>query len=90
MGGLLFNTGGNFTYHSRYESMVRGFQANGYSPGDVRTMAVGALEGTLSIPAAILSYAEGFMLIGLICFPVMPLIFLAKVRKGTVVVGATH
>ena len=80
MGSLLFDTDGNSTYHSRYESMVRRYQANGYLPGDARTMAVGALEETLSTQAAILSYAEGFMLIGLICFPVMPLIFLAKAR----------
>ena len=75
---------------SRYEAIVRGFQSQGYALGEAKEMALGALEGSLSTQAAILGYAEGFLLIGAICLAVMPLIFLAKIKKGEVVVAAAH
>jgi DHA2 family multidrug resistance protein len=65
----------------RFQNLARGFQSRGYSLQESEKMALGALEGTLSTQSAIISYAEGFMLIGIICLACMPLILLAKVKK---------
>ena len=51
-----------------YEAITRGFQSEGY--------ALGALEGSLSTQAAILDYAEEFLLVGIISPAVVLLIFL--------------
>ena len=45
-------------------------------------MAAGAMEGAVSTQAAIISYAEGFLLIGIICLLFIPLVFFAKIKKG--------
>ncbi|MFD1257724.1 DHA2 family efflux MFS transporter permease subunit [Mucilaginibacter terrae] len=64
--------------------------ANGKSPGQAKVMAMGIMDGTLSRQSALISYSEGFMVIGLICAVILPLVFLAKIKKGeaAVVQGA--
>lgn len=75
----------------RFYGLVRGFMSHGKSIGQARQMAVGAMEGAVSSQSAILSYGEGFLLIGLICACFLPLVFLAKTNKGEKVdVGAAH
>ena len=74
----------------RYQGLVRQFQAGGRSLVDAQKMATGALEGAVSQQAAVISYAEGFMLIGIICAAVLPLVLLAKIEKGPVNLGAAH
>ena len=74
----------------RFQGMVRQFQAGGHSLTEARKMATGALEGAVSTQAAVISYAEGFMLIGIICVAVLPLVLLAKIEKGPVNLGAAH
>ena len=66
----------------RFQGLVRQFQAGGRSLADAQKMATGALEGAVSTQAAVLSYAEGFMLIGIVCAAVLPLVLLAKIKKG--------
>lgn len=51
---------------------------------------MGALEGAVSTQAAVISYAEGFMLIGVILAVVLPLVLIAKIKKGEAVVAAAH
>ncbi len=74
----------------RYQNLTMGFQAAGKSLGEAQKMAMGALEGAVSTQAAVISYAEGFMLIGVILAAVLPLVLIAKIEKGSVVVGAAH
>jgi MFS transporter, DHA2 family, multidrug resistance protein len=74
----------------RYQNLTRGFQAAGRSLGEAQRMAMGALEGAVSTQAAVISYAEGFMLIGIICAAVLPLVLIAKIEKGSVVVASAH
>jgi MFS transporter, DHA2 family, multidrug resistance protein len=74
----------------RYQNLTRAFQADGQTLADAQKMATGALEGALSTQAAILSYGEGFMVIGLLCLAVIPLVFLARIKKGEVTIGAAH
>lgn len=77
--------------NERYYGMVQGFLGKGKSLSEAQQMAAGAMEGTVSIQSAVLSYAEGFLLIGLVCACLLPLVFLARIKKGAAVdLGAAH
>jgi DHA2 family multidrug resistance protein len=54
-------------------------------------MATQAIDGTVSLQSAIISYAEGFFLIGLICAVLLPLVALARISKEPMAdMGAVH
>ncbi len=77
--------------NERFFGLVKGFQSQGKTYEEASKMATGAMEGFVSSQSAILSYAEGFLVIGIICACVLPLVFLAKIKKGeTVDLGAAH
>jgi MFS transporter, DHA2 family, multidrug resistance protein len=77
--------------NERFYGLVRGFQSQGKSLEEAQKMTAGALEGAVSVQSAVLSYAEGFLAIGIICALVLPLVFLAKIKKGeSVDVGSVH
>jgi MFS transporter, DHA2 family, multidrug resistance protein len=77
--------------NERYYSLIRAFQSQGKSLQEAQQMAAGAIEGAVSTQAAILSYAEGFLLIGIICLTVLPLVFFTKIKKGEIVdVSGAH
>ncbi len=77
--------------NERFYGLVAGFIEKGKSLEEAKLMASAAIEGAVSTQAAILSYAEGFMLIGLFCVLVVPLIFFAKIKKGQPIdIGASH
>ncbi|MBC7569447.1 MAG: hypothetical protein H7319_06920 [Spirosoma sp.] len=75
---------------NRFYGLTQQFQAAGHSLGEARRMAMAVLEGTVTVQAAVISYAEGFMLIGVLCAVVLPLVFFAKIKKGEAVVAAAH
>ena len=66
----------------RFYGLTQQFRAAGHSLGEAHRMAMGVLEGTVAMQAAVMSYAEGFMLIGLLCAAVLPLVFFAKIKKA--------
>lgn len=75
----------------RYTNLVRGFEAKGESIEEAKQLATVAIEGTVSVQSAILSYAEGFMLIGIFCAVVLPLVYFSKITKGQPVdLSAAH
>jgi MFS transporter, DHA2 family, multidrug resistance protein len=77
--------------NERYFNLVRGFQGQGKSLGEAQQMAAGAMEGAVSFQSAVISYSEGFLLIGLICLCILPLVFFARIKKGAQVdLGAAH
>ena len=77
--------------NERFYGLIRGFQSQGKSIYEAEKMASAAIEGTVSFQSAVMSYAEGFLVIGLICAAVLPLVFLAKIKKGEVVdVSSAH
>ena len=77
--------------NERYYGLLRAFQSQGKSLQEAQQMAAGAIEGAVSNQAAIISYAEGFLLIGIICLAVLPLVFFAKIKKGEIVdVSGAH
>ena len=83
----VYNTEAN----DRWYGLVQGFQAQGKPLAEAQQMANSVMEGVVSLQAAVISYAEGFLMIGLICAVCLPFVFLAKINKGEIVdVGAAH
>jgi len=81
----------NSESNERFYGLVRGFQSQGKSIQEAEQMAAGAMEVAVSTQSAILSYAEGFLFIGIICLAVLPLVFFAKIKKGEQTdVGVVH
>ena len=77
--------------NERFYGLVKGFQSQGKTMQEAQQMAAGAMEGAVSLQSAVISYAEGFLLIGIICAVCLPLVFFAKIKKGEIVdVGAVH
>jgi MFS transporter, DHA2 family, multidrug resistance protein len=77
--------------NERYYGLLRGFQSQGKTLQEAQLMATGAMEGAISFQSAVISYSEGFLLIGLICLCILPVVFLARIKKGEVVdLGASH
>jgi MFS transporter, DHA2 family, multidrug resistance protein len=75
----LYNPASN----ERYFNLIAGFQGQGKSLHEAEQMAAGAMDGAVSFQSAVISYGEGFLLIGLICLCILPIVFLAKIKKGT-------
>jgi MFS transporter, DHA2 family, multidrug resistance protein len=77
--------------NDRFFHLVQGFESQGKSIPEAQQMAAAAMEGAVSYQSAVISYSEGFLLIGLICAVLLPLVFLAKIRKGEKVdLGSAH
>lgn len=87
---------GNLSFYNtaakeRIYQLTGQFMANGKSAVQARQMALGLMDGTLSRQSSMVAYSEGFMFIGIICAAILPLVFLAKIKKGeAVVVGGAH
>lgn len=83
----LYNPASN----ERFYNLVKGFQSNGKTLEEAQKMASGAIEGSVSYQSAVISYAEGFLVIGIICAVCLPLVFFAKIKKGEIVdVNSAH
>ena len=88
MGNLSFYKA---TSNERLYEITMQLVASGKSPEQAKQMAMGIMNGTLSAQSAVISYSEGFMMIGVICAAILPLVFLAKVKKGQALeVGSAH
>lgn len=74
----------------RLAGLKAGFLSNGFTPAQAQKAAYSAIEGTLYKQASILSYADAFMLIGIIFLAAIPLIFLIKTVKGAGPVAGVH
>jgi MFS transporter, DHA2 family, multidrug resistance protein len=75
----------------RYFGLIKGFQGQGKSLQEAQQMATGAMEGAVSFQSAVISYGEGFLLIGIICLCILPIVFFAKIKKGEKVdLGTAH
>jgi len=77
--------------NERFYNLVLGFQSQGKSLPEAQYMAAAAMEGAVSFQSAVISYSEGFLLIGIICLCILPMVFFAKIKKGEKIdVGAAH
>ncbi|SEV88006.1 MFS transporter, DHA2 family, multidrug resistance protein [Chitinophaga sp. YR573] len=77
--------------NERMIALTNQFTAQGNSAEQAHKMAMGMMEGSLNVQSSILAYGEGFMMIGIICAVILPLVFLAKIKKGeSVNIGGAH
>jgi len=83
----LYNPASN----ERLQNLTMQLAANGKSGEEARQLAMGIMNGSLSTQSSILAYSEGFMMIGIICAVILPLVFLAKIKKGEIAdIGGAH
>ena len=78
-----YNTNAKERLYQLTQQLVSG----GKTMAQAKQMAAGIMNGTLMKQAAMISYSEGFMVIGLICAFILPLVFLARIKKGEAVVA---
>ncbi|SFD15313.1 MFS transporter, DHA2 family, multidrug resistance protein [Chitinophaga sp. CF118] len=79
MGNLsLYNPEAN----ERLQALTGQLIASGKSGEQAQQMAMGIMERALSGQSSVLAYSEGFMMIGIICAVILPLVFIAKIKKG--------
>jgi DHA2 family multidrug resistance protein len=79
MGNLSFY---NPASNERFHNLTAQLMASGKSSEQAKQMAMGIMDGALNVQSAVLGYSEGFMMIGIICGVILPLVFLAKIKKG--------
>jgi DHA2 family multidrug resistance protein len=66
----------------RLEGIMRGMMAKGVDTFTARKQALAALDGLASQQAALLSFADAFLLIGLVFLLALPLVFFIRREKG--------
>ncbi|MBE9601586.1 DHA2 family efflux MFS transporter permease subunit [Pedobacter sp. MC2016-24] len=75
----------------RMNGLINQYQGDGKSYTQAYEMAMATMNGTLNVQSAVVSYGEGFLLIGVMCAVVIPLIFFARIKKGeSIVVDSAH
>lgn len=74
----LYNPASN----ERLSNLTTQFMAQGRSEAIARQMAMSMTDISLNTQSAVVGYSEGFMMIGIICAVILPLVFLAKIKKG--------
>jgi MFS transporter, DHA2 family, multidrug resistance protein len=60
------------------QGMTGALHARGFSPADAAHKAYGLVQGLLFRQAGVLAYIDSFWLLGVICFAMIPLVFLMK------------
>jgi MFS transporter, DHA2 family, multidrug resistance protein len=68
--------------NERWFGLFQGFVASGKSTTEAQQMANAAMEGAVSFQSGVLSYGEGFLFVAITCIVVLPIVFLAKIKKG--------
>ncbi|MBT33077.1 MAG: MFS transporter [Thalassobius sp.] len=74
----------------RLNEIIAQFSSMGNSLEQSRQMAIQMMNGTLNLQSAVVAYSEGFLMIGIICLAILPLVFFAKIKKGEVAVAGGH
>lgn len=78
---LNYNLGNPALMH-RLQGMTQGLMAKGADAFTARKQALAALDGLASQQAALLSFADAFLLIGLVFLAALPLVFFIRRKKG--------
>lgn len=66
----------------RISMLTQNFLAKGYSQGDAETLAYKSMEGILFKQQALVSYDQGFFMVGLSILICIPIVFLIRYKKG--------
>ncbi len=71
----------NPAFLDRFNMMVRGFVAKGYTLLDAQHVAMQAIEGTIKKQSMLLTYTDAYWVAGAIMLCSIPLVFLQKFKK---------
>lgn len=75
----------------RLQGIMTQLMADGKTSEQAQQMAMGIMERSLFVQSSVLAYGEGFMMIGIVCAVILPLVFLAKIKKGeSLNAGSVH
>lgn len=80
----------NFNFQQKFEGMVAMFMSKGAALNTAKQMAYASMEGSIMKQAAVLSYMDVFMGIGLVFLVGIPIILFAKSSKSKVDMSNMH
>lgn len=80
----------NDAANERIAGLTQNFISAGYAPGEAETMAYKTMEGILFKQQALVSYDQGFFMIGMCILLCIPLVLLIRYKKGEKAVVADH
>jgi DHA2 family multidrug resistance protein len=66
----------------RISLLTQNFISKGYSSGDAQTLAYQAMEGIVFKQQALVSYNQGFFMVGIAILMCIPVVFLIQYKKG--------
>lgn len=67
----------------RIAALTQNYLSKGYSLGDAELMAMKSMEGLLFKQQALVSYNQGFFMVGMLILICIPVVFLIRYKKGT-------
>ncbi len=65
----------------RISALTQNFVAKGYSPTDAQTAAYQTMEGIIYKQQALVSYDQGFFMVGILILVCIPIVFLIRYKK---------
>ncbi|QNL51465.1 DHA2 family efflux MFS transporter permease subunit [Olivibacter sp. SDN3] len=80
----------NPMFQQKYQGLIANFMQHGMAPNQAKTAALKALDGSITGQAAVLSYMDVFLYIGLAFLICVPFILMLKNAKGKVEVAGAH
>ncbi len=66
----------------RISLLTQNFISKGYSSGEAQTLAYQTMEGILFKQQALVSYNQGFFMVGVVILICIPVVFLIRYKKG--------
>ncbi len=85
---LEYLTPDNPIAQQRIANTIRTYQVKGFSQNIASNMSYKALDFTIYKQASFLAYMDTFLYLGIFCLICVPLIFIAKTTKSTVVIAS--
>jgi DHA2 family multidrug resistance protein len=80
----------NPAFNERFNGFVNSFMAKGYTYLDAKTLAIKAIEGTVTKQSLLLTYSDAYWVAGLILLCSIPLLYLQKFKKNVAVPADLH
>nr|WP_068889734.1 DHA2 family efflux MFS transporter permease subunit [Pedobacter panaciterrae] len=80
----------NPAFTDRFNGFINNFMAKGYNYLDAKSLAVKAIEGTVTKQSLLLTYSDAYWVAGLILLCSIPLLYLQKFKKNVEVPADLH
>ncbi|MFD1629105.1 DHA2 family efflux MFS transporter permease subunit [Pseudopedobacter beijingensis] len=80
----------NTAFVERFNKLIAGFVAKGYSYLDAKTAALKAIEGTVIKQTYLLTYLDAYWIVGIIMVCCIPLLYLQKFKKKVDIPSDLH